>query len=220
LATRPIHRNLPRDAPSSQELKLTFSHTQTKTPTEPVTRHDAALRGTAIHACFAHVCWLGDDKLDAKILQKIVEQSIAGEKGNVDPSAIVKEVLAFCEQPEVRKILMRTSYPTAEEIDVEPERRFAVRHQNKLLHGSMDRLVIRRKGNEIVGLEIIDFKTDRRLGDESVSDFLTQRQKVYAPQMEAYRRAAEKLYPGVRNIATKLVFVAVDKVVDGTELQS
>ena len=95
-------------------------------------------------------------------------------------------------------------------MDVEAERRFAVRHENKLLHGSMDRLVIRRLGNAVVGLEIIDFKTDQLVEGET----LEERAKGYAPQMEAYCQAARKLYPDVQNISAKLVFASLNKVVD------
>ena len=105
---------------------------------------------------------------------------------------------------------MRSSYPTAENVDIETERRFAVRYQDKLLHGSMDRLVIRRLGNEVVGLEIIDFKTDRLMEGET----LEERVKVYAPQMEAYLQAVRKLYPDVQDISAKLVFTSLNRVVD------
>ena len=214
LATPTVLRNLPREKPSELELKLAVRQTETKVFIEPVSRQDAALRGTAIHACFAHVHWLDDEHFTDIPMQKIVKQSLSGKRCNIDPSEIIKDFFAMCELPEVRKILVRSSYPASEAIDVELERRFAVHLQNKLLHGSMDRLVIRRKGNNVIGLEIIDFKTDRLMAGESESDFLAERQKIYAPQMGAYRRAVEKLYPNVRNIATKLVFVSADKVVN------
>jgi len=217
LAKRPVLRNLPRDTPSGRK---SGGHTPPgaddgksggHTLPDVADRHDASLRGTAIHACFATVRWLEECKFDEKNLQKIVEHSVAGKREKIDAAETVGEFLAMCGQSEVRKVLMRSSYPAEETIDVESERRFAVHWEGKILHGSMDRLVIRRKGDEVVGLEIIDFKTDRR-GGESESEFLLDRQAMYAPQMLAYRQAAEKLYLNVR-IATKIVFTSVDKVV-------
>jgi ATP-dependent exoDNAse (exonuclease V) beta subunit len=218
LANQPLQRNLPRATPSGMELELALQHTEAKasqssTGSATVSRYDAALRGTAIHACFAHVRWLEDGNLDAKTLQKIVGQSISGKRGSVDSSEVVSTFLAMCQKPEVRAVLLRSSYPAAEDVDVESERRFAVRWQNKLLHGSMDRLVIRRLGNEVIGLEIIDFKSDRPLDGEAGSDFLAERTRIYAPQIEAYKHAAAKLYPNVQSISAKLVFVSADEVV-------
>ena len=216
LANQPVLRNLPRATPSGMELKLIFQHTETKVSEEfmEVSREDAALRGTAIHACFAQIRWLEEDKLDAKVLQRIVEQSSAGKKGKINSLEIVNDFMSMCGQPEVRKVLMRSSYPAGEEIDVERERRFAVRLRHKLLHGSIDRLVIRRLGSEVVDLEIIDFKTDQRLEGEAESEFLAERQRIYAPQIEAYCQAAGRLYPHVRSISAKLVFASVDKVAE------
>jgi len=208
LAEKPLLRNLPRVSPSGLELKLALRQTETKM-VEPsaLSREDAMLRGTAIHACFASVRWLEDTKLDAKGLQRIVEQSIAGKRGKIDVTEVVNSFLAMCEQPEVRKSLMRSSYPATENIDVENERRFAVRWKGELLHGSMDRLVIRRSGNEVIGLEVIDFKSDRLLEGET----LEERAKIYVPQLEAYRQAAAKLYPSVQNISAKLVFASLNE---------
>jgi ATP-dependent exoDNAse (exonuclease V) beta subunit len=120
----------------------------------------------------------------------------------------------MCEQSAVRETLLRLSYPAAEEIDVENERRFAVRWKGELLHGSMDRLVIRRLRNDVVGLEIIDFKSDRPMDEESNADFLAERTRIYTPQLEAYRQGAAKLYPNARDIVAKLVFVSLNEIVD------
>ena len=209
LADKPLWRNLPRTSPSELELKLALQHAKAETAElSAQSRDDAKLRGTAIHACFASVKWLEDGTLDAKVLHDIVEQAIAGKRGHVEPSEVVRNFLAMCEQPEVRKVLMRSSYPSTETIDVENERRFSVRLKDELLHGSMDRLVIRKLGNEVIGLEIIDFKSDRPMAGESLADFFAERNRVYAPQLEAYRVGAARLYPNVRNISTRLLFVS------------
>jgi len=220
LAEKTLLRNLPRATPSGRELKIGLQHTETNVSEEfaAASREDAALRGTAIHACFAHVRWLEDSTLDVGVLQKIAEQSVLGKRGSIDSSEIADTFLSMCEQPEVRKILMRSSYPAAEDVDVETERRFAVRWKDEkgkdhLLHGSMDRLVIHRLGNEVIALEIIDFKTDRLIDGETESEFLTERSRVYAPQIETYRQAVQKMYPNVRSISTKLVFCSLNKIV-------
>jgi ATP-dependent exoDNAse (exonuclease V) beta subunit len=175
-------RNLPRDTPSGREEKLAFRHVESTPSVESVSRHDASLRGTAIHACFASIGWWEDAQLDVAALRKIVEESAAkmrsdSDRSEIDSAEIVKTFLEMCEQSEVRKVLMRSSYQEKKKIDVETERRFAVRWDGKLLHGSMDRLVMLQIGDEVTDLEIIDFKTDQR-GSESESDFLAERKKV------------------------------------------
>ena len=210
-------RNLPRDSPSDHEGKADRRRTEDG-GREPVTpspygdRRDASLRGTAIHACFASIRWLEEACLDTNALKQLVEQSVAGERRDFDSSEIVDIFRSMLEKPEVRKVLLRSSYPAEKNIDVETERRFSVRLQDKILHGSMDRLVIHRQGNYVAGLEIIDFKTDSQ-GNESESEFLDERKRIYIPQMRAYRQAAEKLYPNARNITAKLVFTSCNKVV-------
>jgi ATP-dependent exoDNAse (exonuclease V) beta subunit len=218
LANKTLSRNLPRAKPSEMELEfrpLRLRVDDKKCGNNELSRHDAVLRGTAIHACFAAVQWC-DVIPDAKTLQTLVEQSIAGKQGNINPARIVREFLSMCELSEVRKILTRSTY-SEQDVDVERERRFSVlwqdeKKKNKILHGSIDRLVIRRSGNNVVGLDIIDFKTDQP-GNEPVSDFLAERERIYKPQLEAYYQAAAKLYPSVRNISMKLVFTSINRVV-------
>ena len=203
-------RNLPRATPSGMELHRESHFAQRDKGTEE--RDHAALRGTAIHACFASIRWLNEASLDTNILQKIIEQALAGKRDTLNSSETVDDFLAMCKQSEVRRVLMRSSYPEEESIDIETERRFAIRWQSKLLHGVMDRFVLRRLNNEIVGLEIIDFKTDRR-GNETEAEFLAERKRVYAPQMETYRQAIRKMYPNGQYISTQIVFTSINKVV-------
>jgi len=215
LSDRPVHRNLSRATPSGMvEQHKSRGY---KPPDASEYRRNAALRGTAIHACFANVEWLDDNHLAGTpavthVLSNAVEEATAGERGSFDAAEVVKEFLAICEQPEVRKILSRSSYSVEEDITIESERRFAVHWKGQLLHGSIDRLVVRRRGNEVIGLEIIDFKTDQKMDGETESDFLSSRSSEYVPQIAAYRQAVGKMYRNV-DISAKIVFTSVDKVV-------
>ena len=75
----------------------------------------------------------------------------------------------------------------------------------------MDRLVVRRRGDKVVGLDIIDFKTDQKMEGETESDFLASRTEEYTPQIDAYRQAVIKMYPNV-DISAKIVYTSVDRV--------
>ncbi|MCL2005636.1 MAG: UvrD-helicase domain-containing protein [Planctomycetaceae bacterium] len=208
LSNRPVFRNLPQASPSGMVKDDKAVWSRRRNAAQPMDIRDTALYGTAIHACFASVRWIDDNRLDGETLQKIVAQSLSGRRHNLVPSEIVEDFLVMCERPEVRKVLMRSSYAVGEDIAVETERRFAVRWQGKLLHGSMDRFVIRRSGGEVIGLEIFDFKTDRPGVGEAEAAFLADRHRHYAPQMEAYCEAVRVMYPGVQDVSTKMVFTA------------
>ncbi len=71
------------------------------------------------------------------------------------------------------------------------ERRFAVREENVLINGSLDRLVTWQSADgRVLAADVIDFKTDRA-GDAGQLD---ERVEYYRPQLMAYRRAVERLY--------------------------
>ena len=220
LSSKKVRRNLPRSKPSGM-----ISHAPRQQP-QPASGNresggvagqtlPAALRGTAIHACFANVRWLDDEDVDRMLLQKTVEQTILYKRNDLDAMEIVQDFLAMSKQSEVQKVLLRSSYPGDEHIDIEHERRFAVRWQDKLLHGSIDRFVIRRRKDKITALEIIDFKTDRPLENESVSQFTEKRIRQYSPQLDAYRQAVRTMYHQVQvqDIDAKIVFTAINKVI-------
>ena len=75
------------------------------------------------------------------------------------------------------------------ELQVERERRFALRNNESLLVGSMDRLVLFYHGSQLVAAEIVDFKTDQITGDQQAAERLA----FYRPQLEAYRAACAKM---------------------------
>jgi ATP-dependent helicase/nuclease subunit A len=95
---------------------------------------------------------------------------------------------------------------------VERERRFAVRHDEELLSGSIDRLVVIQCGGKVIAADVIDFKTDEvTVGDAAG---LQKKAEFYRPQLDAYRAAAAKLLGlAPEAIGARLVFLSVGKVV-------
>jgi len=210
LAKEHCRRNLPRITPSSMELEFAGKHGE---PRGSLSKDEAALRGTAIHACFAEVEWLENFKRDESVLRNVAARAGAGERTKLDTEKAVHDFLAMCEQPAIKKVLERANYPAEETVDVARERRFAVHFQEKILRGTMDRLVIRRVGNTITAVEIIDFKTDGKPVGQGADEFLSERKEIYRPQMEAYKQAAAKMFPSAESITAKLVFTSVNDVV-------
>ncbi|MDR2438558.1 MAG: UvrD-helicase domain-containing protein [Planctomycetaceae bacterium] len=226
-----LWRNLLRVSPSSLELQQkpqskfaspSSSSVITVTNTVVFSKRlpeDALLWGTAIHACFENGLrknpWLDQGKPDADFLLQVVQSAIMGKKGNIDPHKAVNAFLESCNKPNIRNTLSLSNYVLKNRtVDVEHERRFVVRlDDEQLLRGSIDRLVIFRENGQPVGLEIIDYKTDHYNKTCDLAEFIAEHQKMYAPQLEAYRNGMSKLYridPSV--ISAKLLFIDIDYV--------
>ena len=74
----------------------------------------------------------------------------------------------------------------ADEIIVENERRISLILDDRLIDGSIDRLVIRSRGGRPYAAEIIDFKTDRWHGQGNVQNWIDERFAYHLPQLQAY----------------------------------
>ncbi|MDR0335961.1 MAG: UvrD-helicase domain-containing protein [Planctomycetaceae bacterium] len=210
-----LQRNLLRVSPSSLELKQnTYQSGFSK-----LNREDALLWGTAIHACFENGLrnnpWLDQGLPDADFLLQIVKSAIMGKKGTIDPHEVVNDFLESCNKPNIRNTLSLSNYVLKNRtVHVEHERRFSVLLDNQqLLHGSIDRLVVFREKGKTVGLEIIDYKTDRYDKKCRLEKFIDGRQKMYTPQLEAYRNGMSRLY-GIDSsaVSAKLLLINIDVV--------
>ncbi len=185
-------------------------------------------QGTLIHAWMQLVHWI-DDRLPGDAALAEAARKLAGEIGDV--SAELKSLSSAwrtsLEQPAVRAALSRDYYRTPTgfadkrvaklcqgktiDFDVHNERSFAVRDGDQLLVGTIDRLVLLRVGGELVGADIIDFKTDQLSRDNP--RMIDERVEFYRPQLGAYRRAVAQLYSlDPTRIATRLVFLAPGEV--------
>ena len=77
---------------------------------------------------------------------------------------------------------------------------------DELLAGSIDRLVLVRRGGKLIAAEVIDYKTDVIPDRDKAA--LAAKVEFYRPQIEAYRLAVSKLYRlDERAIGGRLVFM-------------
>ncbi len=72
---------------------------------------------------------------------------------------------------------------------VDSERRIAVREEETVLMGYIDRVVLIYDGEELIAADVVDFKTDVL----KTTKALDERIEFYRPQLEAYRRALAKV---------------------------
>ncbi|MFM7073258.1 MAG: UvrD-helicase domain-containing protein [Planctomycetota bacterium] len=96
-------------------------------------------------------------------------------------------------------------------LEVFRERRFAVRSGDQLIAGTVDRLVLLRRGEQVLACDIVDFKTDAL--PTGNSEAMAAKVQVYAPQLEAYREAvARSFHVQSAAITARLVFLSTGEV--------
>ncbi len=177
-------------------------------------------RGTLMHAWFEQIEWLEDGQPDDEALQQAAD-SLA--TACLDVPELIGQFRAALEKPAIRAALSRATYewPADDALqcavhagphlsnprwEVWRERPFAVRDDDAILNGTIDRLVVLYDGRQPVGADVLDYKTDNVPADDLQA--IEARVDEYRPQLEAYRRAAARLLGLDRaQISARLAFV-------------
>jgi len=215
-ATGSRRRGLERVAPSSLEggSKVKLTH---------VFDNGNAVAfeyGTLMHAWFEQIEWLDDGRPDENTLRHVAA-TIGAVESDIDQ--MLAQFDKFLDCPQIARVLSRAAYQTPSDfslltdaldrlsvgpvsVEVYNERRFAIRESNRLLSGSIDRLVLMYQGKNRVAADILDFKTDDIPAADS--NKLAARVEYYRGQLEAYQRAVANVYSIPREcISARLVFV-------------
>jgi hypothetical protein len=178
--------------------------------------------GTLFHAWLAEIKWLDDGLPSDETLRRIAARVRAESGASADE--VAAHIARFRQQlaaKPIAELLSRKFYESPANLGLKSkawpaggieltalrERSFAIRQDDALLAGSIDRLVVIKSGGKPIAADVIDFKTDEiAAGDKKA---LAARVEFYRPQMEAYRAAAARLLglAGDR-IAARLVFLS------------
>jgi len=176
----------------------------------------ALRQGVIFHAWFEQIQWLDDGRPNDKTLQRHAMR-IGAQSVNIP--AMIKSFDEMLANRTVSRTLHRTRYDDwqpagvsaaklqghSNQVDVWRERGFSVQDNGELLTGSIDRLVVLRRGSEILAADVVDFKTDFIESE----DLLPARIDYYRPQMHAYRRAAAAMLRlPLERITSRLLFVS------------
>ena len=213
-------RRLSRVAPSSLEGGARIPALQL------LAAGNAADYGTLAHVWLQNIEWL--DKLPTK--QKLLEiarpcNAASAASGNV--AEFAERFLREIEQPSVGALLKAQHYqgtkgqpfvlptgtsPAQLELSVIREHPFALREDDRLIYGSIDRIVIARQGGKPIAADVVDFKTDAV--EAANSKLLAENAAYYEPQIAAYRRATARLLGlDPSRVSARLVFLAAGTVV-------
>ncbi|WP_166824605.1 UvrD-helicase domain-containing protein [Thalassoroseus pseudoceratinae] len=214
-------RHLPRERPSQlddhsdQLFDVDFNSPQSS----------GATRGRLWHLWFEQIHWL-TGMPDLARLRRIAMRVSREDMDWETELAAFQTAIAV---PRIARLLSREEYTNAEDIwpaeiatritpnaaIVRTEFPLAVRLEDRLVSGQIDRLVLFRNGTEVVAADIIDFKTDR-LAKGSVEN-IDNLVKHYEPQQLAYRDAISKMYHlNPSAIANRLVFTEPSQVISIT----
>ena len=195
-------RNLPRTSPSALEGgELVRVADMLRLDTT------ALRRGSILHALFEQIEWLEAGVPGDASLLRVARRAGASEG---QATQLIREFRGMLESDVVRGVLLRASYdaPGVEQVQVHRELSFALRDGGKILTGAVDRLVIRRDGLGIKGVEVLDYKTDH-VEAETLADKIEH----YRPQLQAYRKAAAHLFHvELEKVTARLVFVCAGRV--------
>ncbi len=157
--------------------------------------------GTLIHAWLETITWLDDgppaeSELRAIAIRQGWQWSTAESK--------VPHFRRMLAQPQIQGLLHRRDY----EADVRDwltewqaalgPLRFQVRHEQSIVWedagqfgtGSIDRLVLVYRGDQLLAADIIDYKTDPAPDDTAVQE----KSRHYEPQLAAYRASAARMF--------------------------
>ncbi len=227
----PVSLNIPKPAGATSRGRELVSPSQRTSKTQvhgnaffSAAREAALERGTLIHAWMESVDWLTADVLpDARRLQQV---AIALGSKLVDQKEALAEFHSIIRKPNIRSLLNEKEY--ADEIaswlsergvtlsnryriEARNEQKIAVEEDGQVVSGEIDRLLLVHDGGEIVGADIVDYKTNRT---DSPEDYI-QLGEHYQPQLEAYSRAVTLAF-GVdaSRIRTRLFLLRADVAVD------
>jgi ATP-dependent helicase/nuclease subunit A len=182
--------------------------------------------GTLFHAWLAEIKWLDDGLPSDDVLQKIAAR-LRG-RSNISSTQLADHIARLKRQltaPSVAAALSRRFYDSpaklglklkawpAGKIDAVPhrERPFALQQDQKLITGSIDRLVVITNNGKPIAADVIDFKTDEI--DPSNQQALAKKVAFYQPQIEAYRDVTAQLLQIDRQlVAGRIVFLNCDTV--------
>ncbi len=201
-------RNLARRSPSSLEggarVDLAFA-----------LRLDARValqRGSIVHAWCEEIEWLEDGIPDDEALRGVA-QDVTARWTDDQVGDLIASFRAWMEAESIRSVLSRDAYPSDPGVAVRVENDFPFirRVAGEIQQGFIDRLVLIERDGQVIGAELLDYKTDAiEPGDE---EGLTARTEHYRPQIEAYLGVVREQHGlAADHVRGRVVFLAAGVV--------
>ncbi|MBX3440445.1 MAG: PD-(D/E)XK nuclease family protein, partial [Planctomycetaceae bacterium] len=195
----------------------------------------ALRRGTLLHAWFEQVGWLDAGPPVPAASQLLRTASRLGYSA-VEAEPVLKEFHALLQRPLLRQLLAASSYeamellPFSEAVnqrihrddfllDVRRELQVGAELDGAITSGTIDRLVLFKRGANVVAADIIDFKTDTVSPEDGA--VWKERIEHYSHQLAAYRATVSTIFDLPADcISSRLAFVERPLIVSVTPLPS
>ncbi len=182
-------RNLARRSPSSLEggNRVDLSSALR------IDQARALKRGEVVHAWCKSIEWIEDGIGDDDVLEATA-RATSPEMPERQLADLIAEFRGWLEAESVRSVLSRHQFPSDlfTVVHVESELPFARRVGDEIQEGFIDRLVLIERDGQVVGAEVLDFKTDTiESGDD---ERIAARTEQYRPQIEAYCDVVREQY--------------------------
>ncbi len=177
--------------------------------------------GTIVHAFFEQVRWLEDYQLDRAELRRIALAAVSPEElRHLNVDQLIDSFAKMLDMRSVRQAISKQRYrkalfgSVAEEVEIDNERAINLVMNDRLISGTIDRLVLLMKDGKPYAAEIIDFKTDAYDADMTLL-WVQDRVDHHRPQLEIYAKVVSELFDiPDENIATYLVLLNGDEFVE------
>jgi hypothetical protein len=181
--------------------------------------------GTLIHAFFEKVKWLGEYQVDPQILRKIALATITPEEmRHVKLDQVIASFQEMLELRSVRTALSSQRYSRSfhgvvpDHVEIDNERMINLVVGDRLVSGTIDRLVVLMKDGRPYAAEIIDFKTDA-FDPNMTLLWVQDRIDHHRPQLEVYAQVVSQLFSiPLERIGTHLLLLSADEFVSCTRM--
>ena len=205
-------RNLARHSPSSLaggiHVDLQFRLRLDAAP--------ARQRGLVVHAWCEEIEWIEDGLPENDALRAIAQNKVP-RMTKEQVTELITKFRGWMDSEHIRNVLSREAFSSDQDtvVLVENEFPFVRLVEGGIQEGFIDRLVLIERDGQVVGAEVLDFKTDEiKPGDGGT---LAERREYYRPQITAYCDFMREQY-GLSEDAVdgKLVFLGagvISKVV-------
>lgn len=160
-------------------------------------RAEARSVGTVVHAWCQAIGWIDDEGVPDDETLLSTARRLATPLAEDELRTLLSDFRGWLEAPAVRDVFRRPQdgeFGTGEGVRAEAagpllerERPFAVRREDEIVEGVIDRVVVSGRAARVV-----DFKTDRV--DPGDASALAAKVEGYRPQLEAYRMAVARMH--------------------------
>lgn len=223
-------RGLLRRAPSRHDATQLYLPAPAPSPAALAARErpevDPLTRGTLFHKWFEQIEWLEPAaRPDPRRLRDSAAELALSE---TVINTLLPDFYAVLEQPQVRAALTLTTGTHTSAFRgltaarrravvwrVQAERPFVLLRDGAIVQGTIDRLVLAERQGRVVAADILDFKTDRCVGQRAA--WVREKMAYYAPQLAEYRAAVAHCFRlPAECISSRLVLLEVDEVIEVT----